>query len=223
MIRFKLPLMAATVGALALAGCEDTGGGIRTADGDPNRTANGALIGAGIGALLGGTRESGNDRFKNAVIGGAIGAGVGAVIGSQLDKQAADLRRDLGNDEIGIVNTGNELIVTMPQDILFATDSANVRSDLQRDLRALAGNLLDYPDTTVEVIGHTDNVGEAGYNQGLSSRRANAVASVLLGQGVPSYRVRAFGRGESQPVASNLTSEGRSQNRRVEIVIRPAA
>ena len=218
MIRAKL-LLLTTTGALALAGCTDPG----YQTGPQNRTRDGALIGAAAGALLGGTRESGNDRLRNAAVGAAIGAGAGALIGNQLDKQAADLRRDIGNDDVQIVNTGSELVVTMPQDILFATDSASVRGDLQRDLGALANNLRSYPDTTVDVIGHTDNTGAASYNQNLSTQRANSVAQVLLANGVSSGRVRAYGRGENEPVASNLTAEGRAQNRRVEIVIRPNA
>ncbi len=150
-----------------------------------------------------------------------IGASVGGVIGQQLDKQAQDLRRDIPNQDIQIENTGSELRVTMPQDLLFDIDSAFVRSDLQADLRALAGNLQDYPDTTVIITGHTDDTGSAGYNFDLSQRRASAVGNVLTDAGVGFDRVRTFGRGEDQPIASNATDEGRAQNRRVEIVIRP--
>ncbi|WP_166417251.1 OmpA family protein [Cochlodiniinecator piscidefendens] len=220
-MRAKAPLIFVTAGALALSGCMDTGTGVSRPDGSPNRTANGAIIGGLAGALIGGTRESGNDRFRNALVGGAVGAGVGALIGNHLDQQAADLQRDLGNDQINVQNNGDELVVTMPQDLLFATDSSSLRSDLRRDLRVLAQNLQSYPDTTVDVIGHTDNTGDAGYNQNLSTQRANTVASVLLSEGVSSYRVRAFGRGEGQPIASNLTPDGRAQNRRVELIIRP--
>ena len=213
----KTPITLLVVGSFALTACMDPGP--EPANGN-TRTQNGALIGAGIGALLGATRESGSDRFKNAAIGAAVGAGAGALIGNALDKQAAELRGSMGN-EVKIVNTGSELIVTMPQDILFNVDSANVRSDLRSDLRALAANLQDYPNTTVDVLGHTDNTGTAAYNQNLSSRRASAVAAVLMDAGVAPSCVRAFGRGEDEPVASNLTAEGRHQNRRVEIVIRP--
>ena len=218
MIRANYPLMLASTGVILLSACADPG---VYDSGERTRTRDGALIGGAIGAVLGGTRESGSDRLKNAIIGGAIGAGAGAIIGNQLDKQAAELRRDIGDDRIGIVNTGSELIVTMPQDILFEIDSTYVRPGLQDDLRVLANNLQDYPDTTVDVIGHTDNTGTAGYNQDLSARRASAVAGVLLNSGVDSYRVRSYGRGENEPIASNLTPEGRAQNRRVEIVIRP--
>jgi outer membrane protein OmpA-like peptidoglycan-associated protein len=139
-----------------------------------------------------------------------------------LDKQEADLRRQL-NSNVIITNTGDRLIVTLPQDILFATDSTTVQSGMQSDLAALARNVNVYSNSTLQIIGHTDSDGDAGYNQRLSERRANAVADVLLEGGVPFSRVRTFGRGENQPVASNLTEAGKRQNRRVEIVILPNA
>lgn len=216
-MQLKTPIILLVVGSFALSGCLEPGPEPKNGN---TRTQNGALIGAGIGALLGATRESGSDRFKNAAIGAALGAGAGALIGNALDKQAAELRGSMGND-VKIVNNGDHLIVTMPQDILFDTDSALVRSDLRSDLRTLANNLRDYPNTTVDVLGHTDNTGTAAYNQNLSSRRASAVASVLMDAGVRPSRVRSFGRGEDEPIASNQTTEGRRQNRRVEIVIRP--
>nr|MDA3857755.1 OmpA family protein [Roseovarius sp.] len=159
---------------------------------------------------------------KGAVIGGVLGAAGGAVVGSSLDRQAAELRQQLDND-VQITNTGDRLILTMPQDILFDVDSTTIYQGLRGDLLTVAQSLNSYPDTTVQVVGHTDSDGDAGYNQRLSERRANAVADVLLQGGVPSSRVRTFGRGENQPVASNLTAEGKRQNRRVEIVILPNA
>jgi len=132
------------------------------------------------------------------------------------------LRQQLDED-VRIVNTGDRLILTMPQDILFDVDSATVRSVLRDDLFKVADSLRRYPDTTVQVVGHTDSDGAASYNQRLSERRANAVADVLLDGGVRGGRIRAFGEGEDQPVASNLTPEGKRQNRRVEIVILPNA
>ncbi|PHQ99606.1 MAG: hypothetical protein COB39_02940 [Marinosulfonomonas sp.] len=216
-MQLRTPIILLVVGSFALSGCLEPGPEPQNGN---TRTQNGALIGAGLGALLGATRESGSDRFKNAAIGAALGAGAGALIGNAMDKQAADLRGSMGSD-VKIVNNGDHLIVTMPQDILFDTDSALVRSDLRSDLRALANNLRDYPDTTVDVVGHTDNTGTAAYNQNLSSRRASAVANVLMDAGVRPSRVRSFGRGEDEPIASNQTASGRHQNRRVEIVIRP--
>ncbi|MFQ6547244.1 OmpA family protein [Aestuariibius sp. 2305UL40-4] len=206
-----------TAGTLALTACAPL-----QDPNNPNRnTQTGALIGGIGGAVVGGQiGDSEEQRRRNAVVGALAGAGGGALVGNRLDQQEAALRAALGN-QVGIQNTGNQLILTLPQDILFATDSATLRPDLQRDLRALAANLQQYPDTRVNVIGHTDNVGEAGYNQGLSERRARSVANTLINSGVSPSRISATGRGESQPVATNLTPEGRQQNRRVEVIITP--
>ncbi|MFQ6554071.1 OmpA family protein [Aestuariibius insulae] len=217
MASIKTPFILATAGTLALTACAPL-----TDPNNPNRnTQQGALIGAVGGAVIGGQiGDSEEERRRNAVAGAVLGGGGGALVGNRLDQQEAALRAQLGN-QVDVRNTGEQLIVTLPQDILFATDSANLRPDLQRDLRALASNLQQYPNTRVNVIGHTDNVGEAAYNQGLSERRARSVANVLINSGVSSSRIAATGRGESQPVATNLTPEGRQQNRRVEVVITP--
>ncbi|WP_040618010.1 OmpA family protein [Roseovarius nubinhibens] len=189
---------------------------------DPNaRAKQGALIGGVVGAITGAAAS--DKKGKGAVIGGAIGALGGAAIGNALDKQAAELERDLNNDSVTVNNTGDRLIVTMPQDILFAIDSSTVNSGLRGDLLTVARSLQSYPDTTVQVVGHTDNTGSAAHNQALSERRANAVADVLMNGGVAFSRIQTYGRGEDQPLASNLTAEGRAQNRRVEIVILPNA
>ncbi len=222
MMRVKSPFILSMAAVLGLSAC--TTGPLGDPN-DPNRQAKqGALIGAGLGAITG--RLAGGDdkgeRNRATVAGALVGAAAGAAIGNQLDRQEADLRAQLGNDTT-IRNTGDRLIVTMPQDILFATDSATLRPDLQRDLNSVAQSLLAYPNTTVQVIGHTDNTGDAGYNLDLSQRRAQSVAGVLRSQGVPGGRIQTFGRGEDQPIASNLTPEGRAQNRRVEIVILPNA
>jgi outer membrane protein OmpA-like peptidoglycan-associated protein len=156
--------------------------------------------------------------LKTAV-GAGIGAIVGGAIGTTLDQQAAELRGI--NGQFNVTNMGDYLVVNMPQDVLFAVDSASLRPDLASDIQSVAQNLLRYPNSQIQIIGHTDNTGSASYNQDLSQRRAVSVASVLRNSGVPSARVTAFGRGEDQPIASNLTPEGRAQNRRVEIIIRP--
>jgi len=220
MIRAKRPVLLASAALLALTACTDP------ATVDPNdprdKTRQGALLGGALGAVAGlVTGDTPEERRQNALKGAVIGGVAGGVIGARLDRQEADLRRDLNNDDVIIENTGESLIVTLPQDILFATDSTQVRADLRRDLQALAGNLQAYPASTVQIIGHTDNVGDAAYNQDLSERRAGAVAGVLLDSGISAGRIRTMGRGEAQPVSSNLTPEGRAQNRRVEIVIVP--
>lgn len=213
----KTPLILAAASTLALTACVDP----NAYPDDPNgRTKSGAIIGGLVGAVAGAATARDGKELKGALLGGALGAGTGALIGGELDRQAAELRGSLSSN-ISVTNTGEYLIVNMPQDLLFATDSASVRPDLRGDLRAVASSLLKYPNSRIEVIGHTDNTGAAAYNQDLSQRRAVSVASVLRESGVPGARVAAYGRGEDQPVASNLTPEGRARNRRVEIIIRP--
>jgi outer membrane protein OmpA-like peptidoglycan-associated protein len=213
----KTPMILAVASTLALTACVDP----NAYPDDPNaRQRQGAIVGGLVGAVTGAAVSGDGDELKGAIVGGALGAGAGALIGADLDRQAAELRGSL-NSNISVTNTGEYLIVNMPQDLLFATDSASVRPDLRRDLNTVASSLLKYPNSRIEVIGHTDNTGSAAYNQDLSQRRAVSVASVLRESGVPGARIAAFGRGEDQPVASNLTPEGRAKNRRVEIIIRP--
>lgn len=201
-----LPLTA----ALFLASCADTG----------PRQKYGAATGAVAGGLLGGLFG------KSPVTAGAgavAGGFVGSMIGQQLDAQAGELRAAFGDDRIGVVNTGSELVVTMPQDILFATDSAALSGTLRSDLAVLAGHLKKYGSSTIRVEGHTDNTGTAAHNLKLSQQRAATVANALIANGVAATRITPVGKGESDPVASNLSHGGRAANRRVEIIIVPTA
>ncbi|WP_299348721.1 OmpA family protein [uncultured Shimia sp.] len=215
MTRFTLPVLVLSV--VALGACTDPAyvtGDAETRDEYKNTKTGavvGGLLGAGIGKATGGS----------ALAGAAVGAGVGAIIGNDLDKQAAELRDDIDNEDVTIENTGDKLIVTLPQDITFASDSYAVRPGLVDDLGAVANSLKKYPNSVVQVIGHTDSSGSAEHNQTLSEDRANAVADKLMDAGVAFERIETVGRGEDQPVASNLTEEGKAQNRRVEIVILP--
>ncbi|NRB16607.1 MAG: OmpA family protein [Rhodobacteraceae bacterium] len=192
-------------------------------NGDPKQnTKSGAIIGGILGASVGALSNSSNKTA--AVLGGAaLGAAAGGAIGYNLDQQAAELRQQLDNDGITIVNTGDRLIVSLPDDLTFASDSSTISASVRSDLQKIANSLLRYPDSSIQVIGHTDSDGDATYNQGLSVRRANAVADQVQAGGVPYNRVQTYGRGEDQPVASNLTAEGKAQNRRVEIVVIPQA
>jgi len=136
--------LSLSIAALAfVAACDGT----RPND---NRNAEqGALIGAGVGALTGILAgDSAEERRRGAVLGAALGAAGGAAIGNQLDQQEEELRRQLGND-VGIVNNGNNLTVTLPQDILFATNSTSVSGSAQSDLRTLASSMNQYPNTTI--------------------------------------------------------------------------
>lgn len=211
----RIPVtMAAVAALLALSACNQPG--FRPEDTDRNRNVGaltGGALGAAAGALVGGGKE--------AVVGAAIGAGLGAVIGHDLDKQAEELRQSMGGNGVTVENTGEELIVTMPQNILFDVDSSYITETARDDLASLASSLQSYPDTSAEVIGHTDNTGSASHNLDLSVRRAQSVSGVMMANGVTPSRLRVVGAGEDQPIASNLTDEGKAQNRRVEIVIRP--
>ncbi len=215
----KSPILLASAAVLALTACTPT----TTDTANPRqRTQEGAVIGGLIGGVAGAlTGDDRGERQRGALIGGLVGAGVGAAIGYNLDKQAAELRRDFGDGRIQIINNGDTLVVRMPEGILFDVDSAVVKPAVRSDLQVLAGSLNRYPGSTVQIVGHTDNTGTAAYNQDLSERRAGSVASILIGAGVSAGRIAAIGAGESQPIATNLTPEGRRQNRRVDITIIP--
>lgn len=216
---FKTSILFSAASLVALTACVDP----NAYPDDPNARARAGAITGGLLGAFAGANAGGDDRLAKAVVGGAIGAAVGGAIGANLDQQAAELRASLNNPNVSVTNNGSFLVVNMPQDLLFAVDSAAIRPDLQADLRSVASSLIRYPNSRIEVIGHTDNTGSAAYNYDLSQRRANSVASVLGQNGVPMGRISTFGRGFDQPIASNATAEGRAQNRRVEIIIRPTS
>lgn len=197
--------------ALALGACTDMYGA-------PNRPANGAIIGGLTGAALG---NAISDNKNAGLIGGAVGAMIGGSIGTQLQAQEDELNRSMAGSGAQIVNTGNALEVTLPENVTFPFGSSVVNSGFMSPLAALAQNLRRYPNSQVRVVGHTDNVGSAAYNDGLSTQRALAVSRILIANGLPSGRLTYFGRGYYQPVASNGTATGRAMNRRVEIIITP--
>lgn len=201
--------------ALALSACTmDTTG--------MSRTQQGAIAGAAAGALFGAQRDKDSNNKGSDIIKGAIaGAAAGAATGAILDQQAKALKSQLNNPNIQVVNHGSYLQVVMPEGILFATDSAAVSGPAQNDLYSVAQNLNQYPNSRVEVVGHTDSTGRAAYNMDLSQRRANSVKGILTAAGVNPARIVATGAGQSNPVATNETAAGRAQNRRVEILIRP--
>ncbi|MFC6635918.1 OmpA family protein [Sulfitobacter sp. JBTF-M27] len=222
MISSKISVAALLAGAMTLGACTDPGM-IGAQPGDPNqKTKSGALIGAASGAVIGALSKGDGNRGDGALVGAVLGGALGAGIGYSLDKQEAELRQQMGSD-VTITNTGDRLIVTLPNNLLFATDSTALTPTLQGDLRALAQNVQIYQNSTLQIVGHTDSDGDASYNQTLSEGRARSVANTLIANGVPPQRIQTFGRGESQPVASNLTPAGKAQNRRVEIVILPNA
>lgn len=213
----SIPFLVASVGIIGLSACSPD----PYDPSNPNKNRNsGAITGAVLGGVFGATRK-GDGKIANAALGAVFGGIAGGMVGSGLDAQAKELSRDLTTSGATVVNNGKNLVVTMPQDVLFDTDSSVVRADLQRDLNTLAGSLNRYPNTTVQIIGNTDSTGDAAYNMKLSQQRANAVMQILLAAGVPSSRLQPIGRGEDNPVATNDTVAGRAKNRRVEFVITP--
>lgn len=187
-----------------------------------SNTAGGALLGAGVGALAG-LAVGGSPRAqRNAVlIGAGLGALTGGAIGSYMDQQEAELRRTLQGTGVGVVRNGDNLTLVMPSNITFATDQDQINAGFYPTLNAVSLVLKKYNRTLVDVNGHTDSTGNAGYNQGLSERRAMSVANYLTAQGSDPRRFSVLGFGASQPIASNSSEAGRAQNRRVEIQLVP--
>ena len=204
--------------AALLSGCETLPSGT----GDPNRTGQGALIGAGVGVIAG--LLSGHDaveRRQHALIGAGIGALAGAGIGAYQDRQEAALRRRMADTGVDVIRQGDNITLSIPGNVTFASGSADLAPDFYRVLDGIAATLHEYGQTMVEVAGHTDSVGDDRSNQVLSERRAANVASYLASRGVLEQRILVVGAGETRPIASNDTEAGRAENRRVEITIVP--
>jgi len=215
-------LGACILGAAALTACTTT---------DPytgqvvrNNSGTGAIAGALGGAALGyltNTNRSEQGR-KNALIGAGIGALAGAGVGNYMDRQQAELRRELAGSGVEVQRQGDNIVLQMPSDVTFGFDRSDIQPQFHEALNDVARSLNNYPQTLVDVIGHADSTGRAEYNQSLSERRALAVADYLTGRGgVLRDRLYVEGRGSSQPIADNTTDAGRAKNRRVEIVLRP--
>ncbi|WP_421836608.1 OmpA family protein [Novosphingobium sp.] len=193
---------------------------------DPNtgqqkvsRTAIGAGGGALAGLLLGGLIGGGTGR----IIGAGIGGVAGAAVGYTYDKQIKQLREQTAGTGVDVspVDGGKAILVNLPNGVTFDTDSTVIKPGFRDTLDKVAQSLVQYPDSLIDVTGHTDSTGSDAYNQRLSENRARAVADYLTSRGVSAPRIRSQGLGESQPIASNATEEGRSANRRVEIKIVP--
>ena len=191
---------------------------------DPNtgqqkisRTALGAGGGALAGYLLGGLIGGKTGRIVGAGIGGVAGGAVGYT----MDKQIRQLKESTAGSGVDVTSDGQSILVNLPDGVTFPVDSFAIQPEFRATLDKVAQSLSDYPNSLIDVYGHTDSTGSADYNQTLSERRAKAVADYLSSRGVSSARIRWQGFGESQPIASNDTPEGRAKNRRVEIKIIP--
>jgi len=183
-----------------------------------SNTEKGAIIGAGAGAAGGAAvGKAAGGTAEGAILGAVIGGTAGAIIGQRMDKKAEELDEELENAEVERVGEG--IKVTFDSGILFDFDSSALRDEAQRNLREFSESMEDFEDTNILIVGHTDARGSESYNQDLSERRAQSATDYLTRQGITSNRITSVGKGESEPVASNETADGRQQNRRVEVAI----
>ncbi|NOI82528.1 OmpA family protein [Vibrio tubiashii] len=217
-------ITAALAIAIALSGCQATQRqNATTGETETNSATQGALIGAIAGAAVGlATGDDATERRQHALIGAAGGAAVGGGIGYYFDQQEAALRKELMDSGVQVERVGeNQLLLRLENGIGFQTSSYQLDSSIHKTLRGVARILVEYPDTSLVIDGHTDSTGSDTTNQILSERRAESVRSYLVSQGVAAGRAVARGNGERYPLCTNSTSEGRACNRRVEIQILP--
>ena len=183
-----------------------------------NKSQKGAVIGTAGGAIVGGAIGSISGKVGlGAIIGATVGGVGGAIIGRKMDKQAADIQKDLPNAKVERVGEG--IVVEFSDKILFAVNSASLSGESKVNLDKLNVILVKYPDTNIEIQGHTDNTGTSSLNQNLSERRGSAVNNYLVGNGISSSRLSVRGFGEEAPKYSNDTEQGRMQNRNVQFLI----
>ncbi len=219
----KTNILLAGIAALSLTAC--TSVNPYTGDSQLSNTAGGTLVGAGggavVGAILGGV--TGNDPRVGALIGAGVGGLTGAAIGSYMDQQEAELRAQLRNTGVSVTRQGNQIVLNMPSNITFDTDSSRVKPQFNDTLVSVGLVLKKFDKTLIDVYGFTDSTGSDEYNLSLSQDRAVSVATALANQGVSQRRFYITGKGEDDPIASNSTESGRAQNRRVEILLSPLA
>ena len=188
------------------------------------RKSSSTAVGAGIGAVmgaLGGAIVGGDNKRKSMLIGAGIGALAGGGVGFYMDRQEAKLREQLRNSGVQVVRDGDNIILNMPGNITFGSNSAAVNPNFEDVLTSVGLVLKEYDKTYVDVLGHTDTSGSDFYNQALSERRAQSVATVLSNEGIIAERFVIKGLGEDYPIADNNNEQGKSLNRRVEIALSP--
>ncbi len=203
----------ALVAVLATVGCQTNTGTVFD-----KKATQGAILGTLAGAAAGAAIGGHDHRGGGALIGAATGALAGGLLGRYLDQQAQELDAIPGAD---VRRRDDSLLVNFQSTLLFDSDSASLQPGAFDRLRSLARTLNNYPKSDVIIKGHTDNLGDERYNLTLSEERADSVRDFLVAEGVASPRITAIGFGESMPMATNASPEGRQQNRRVEIEIRP--
>ncbi|HLT89398.1 MAG TPA: OmpA family protein [Woeseiaceae bacterium] len=221
MIDRRMTLIVTTaLASLAVGGCQTLDA--YTQQPKTSSAAKGAAIGAAAGAVVG--LVSGDDaveRRQRALILAGVGALAGGAVGHYMDRQEAKLRAELQGSGVSVTRIGDNITLNMPGNVTFRTDSSDLSPAFFDVLNSVAKVMKEFDKTVVEVAGHTDSTGSDAYNQGLSERRAAAVAQYLTSQGIDRQRLITVGMGESMPVADNATAEGRAANRRVEITMVP--
>lgn len=207
MIRKSIVILLVVAMAIFAIGC-----------GASSKTKRGAAIGAAAGGVLGAVvgKQAGNT-LVGAIVGAAVGGAAGAYIGNYMDKQAKELEQDI--DGAKIERVGEGIKITFDSGILFDVNKATLKPASMTNLQKLATILNKYPDTNILIEGHTDNTGSDEYNLDLSQKRAQSVSNYLASLNVDPTRFTIMGYGESQPIATNETAEGRAQNRRVDLAI----
>ncbi len=214
-LRYHTVALAAAI-TVALAGCQTTDP--YTGEQKVSNTTKGAGIGA-VGGAIAGAIISG--KRKSVLLGAGIGALAGGLVGNYMDREEAKLRAQLQNTGVSVTRIGDTIILNMPGNVTFATDSSDISADFYAVLDSVALVINEFEKTYVDVVGHTDSTGSADYNQRLSVARASSVARYLESQQVLPERILTTGMGQNAPIASNETPEGRSLNRRVEIKLTP--
>ncbi|GGP06375.1 membrane protein [Cloacibacterium rupense] len=213
---FKITNIAALFlsSALVLTSCE----AIQNSNNTQRGAAAGTAAGAVIGGILGNNVGKGKNGALGAVLGGVIGGVAGGVIGNKMDKQAKAIKEALPGAQVERVNEGIKITLS-ENTVNFDFNSASLTDVSKANLDKLSEVMTQYPDTNINVYGHTDSKGADAYNLTLSEKRANSVIDYMVSKGVARTRLNAMGMGESDPIASNDTDEGRAKNRRVEFAI----
>jgi outer membrane protein OmpA-like peptidoglycan-associated protein len=207
MMKIKFVSVLVILASLILSGCASM-----------NKTTKGAVVGTAAGGAMGAVigKATGNAAL-GAIIGATVGGATGAIIGHEMDKQAEEIEKTVPDAKVERVGEG--IVVEFSSAVLFGFDQAALSAEAMANLDKLVTVLNTYPDTNIEVQGHTDSKGTEAYNQTLSERRSKAVSDYILTRGIKTERVTPKGFGETLPEYDNETEEGRAQNRRVEFLI----
>jgi outer membrane protein OmpA-like peptidoglycan-associated protein len=214
-MRSGLRGIVALVALAALLGCTTTNP--VTGEGELSKTTKGAGLGALAGAAIGALAGGG----KGALIGAGIGALAGGAVGNYMDRQEDKLRAQLSGTGVSVTRQGDNLVLNMPGDVTFDSDSSDIKPDFYEVLRSVAIVLGEFEKTSIHISGYTDSTGTFKHNFALSERRAQSVGAFLASQGIHRGRVFTQGKGPEHPIAPNDTPLGRQMNRRVELVLVP--